>query len=106
MVTVELAVGMAVVVVILALVVALVHVGIARAQTCRSARDAVRQAATGASDASAVALTSLGIAGGSVELSREGRWVSAQVSVPVAVPLIPGARVSCRASTVVEQVLP
>lgn len=95
MVSVELAIGLAVVAIILTLVVAITAVGIGRTRTCQAARDAARMAAIG-DDATAVTDTT-------VTIAHNGSWVTATASTPVGLPLLASAQLTCSVTTIKEQ---
>lgn len=83
--SVELAIGFPAVLVMLALVLALSSLGVARQGLCRAAGEAARAAVSGVEDPNEVgarALGALAARGASVSTLREGRWASARASLP------------------------
>ena len=83
--SVELAIGFGVVALVLALILALTSIGMARQQLCRGAGEAARAAVEGASDPVRVGSEALGALsgrGGHVAVLREGSWVTARASLP------------------------
>ncbi len=84
-VTVELALGFIAVAAMIALVLAVSSIGIARQGLCRAAGEAARAAVAGVSDPDAVgarALGDLGARGATVTTSREGRWARSRARLP------------------------
>ena len=95
MATVEIAIGMVAVVVILTIVVAVVSAGIARAQACQTARDVARAASTG-----------LTLADPSVSISVKGRWITATATAHLGLEWLPGGVAQCSVTTLMESHLP
>lgn len=108
--SVELAIGMSVVVLIIALILAVSSFSLSQQRLCQAAGEAARAAAEGQVNpeaAGAQALASLAGRGAVVETTREGQWVSAQASMPSGVLLgwaIPDA--SCAVKARVSVIAP
>lgn len=110
MVTVELALGLLAVVVVLGLVLGVVAAGSARASLCQAVREAAREASVGGEDPGDVVARSLGRGAGSgaaVSVSRQGRWVEVSGTAVVGGPAgWAGMQVTCEARTLVEGWVP
>lgn len=108
--SVELAIGFAAVAAMLALILAVSSIGIARQGLCRAAGEAARAAVTGASDPEEVGRTALGrlaSRGARVSTSRSGQWALASAVMPasgvIAVPIPP---LSCEVRAKIGSLVP
>lgn len=106
MVTVEIALGVVSLLLLLALVLGVAHAVSVRSAMCQAVREAAREAAIGGQDPRAVASGSFG---GDLDLivTRDGRWVEVVGSAPAGgVGGWDGGITRCRVRTLLEQVVP
>lgn len=104
-VTIEIAIGLSSILFVLALAMAVLGIGIAKAESCRYARDGAREAAIGADATGAVERNSGGKA--SITVTNDGPWVRVSVTIPTPLDgLIGGNAVTCEVSARKEEALP
>jgi hypothetical protein len=101
-VTVEAAISLSVLVVILALCLSGIGCAIAQLRCIDAAREAARLAARGDDDRVAAAVTSIAPAGAALRLDTDGNTVTATVSAGGVGGLLPGITVTARAVAVKE----
>lgn len=108
--SVELAIGFAAVAAMLALILAVSSIGVARQGLCRAAGEAARAAVAGAPDPEAVGRTALGglaPRGARVSTTRTGQWALASAVMPgsgvIGVPIPP---LSCEVQAKIGSLVP
>lgn len=106
MVTVEIAVGIVSVVLLLVLVLAVGHAVSVRSAVCQAAREVAREVAAGGEDPGAVASRSFG-ADLDVSVMRSGRWIEVTGAAPGGnIGPWEGGTARCRVRTLLEQAVP
>ncbi|MCD4548837.1 MULTISPECIES: hypothetical protein [unclassified Schaalia] len=89
--TVELSIGIAVLVLIVAIACGVIHASIERAETCRLARESAREASVGAH-----------IDDPGTHVTYENQWITVSVQRPVSFLIFRGKTVSCAVKTMKE----
>ncbi len=106
MVTVEIALGVVAVMVVIGFVLAVIGAGQTRASLCQAVREGAREASIGQGDPVAVATRSFGHSL-DVSVNRSDRWVDVSATAPLSSMLgWSGGQASCSAGTLIEQAVP
>lgn len=106
MVTVEFALGLLAVAVVIALALGVLAAGSTRAALCQAVREVAREASVGAQDPGDAASRSFG-SGAHVAVSREGRWIRVEGTAQLGGPASwAGARATCSVTTLLEDPVP